>query len=46
MRADEKSEWQHVRLAAVKEFFEVYGPVYVPARGMRLLYGSGTALVP
>jgi hypothetical protein len=30
---------------AVKEFFEVYGPVYVPARGMRLLYGSGNALV-
>lgn len=27
---------------AVKEFFEVYGPVYVPARGMRLLYGSGS----
>jgi hypothetical protein len=30
---------------AVKEFFEVYGPVYVPARGMRLLYGSGNELV-
>lgn len=29
---------------AVKEFFEVYGPVYVPARGMRLLYGSGNEL--
>ena len=25
----------------VKELFEVYGPVYVPPRGMRLLYGSG-----
>ncbi len=28
----------------VTEFFEVYGPVYIPARGMRLLYGSGNEL--
>ena len=26
---------------AVKEFFEIYGPVHVPPRGMRLLFGSG-----
>jgi hypothetical protein len=26
---------------AVKEFFEVYGPIHVPPRGMRLLYGTG-----
>jgi hypothetical protein len=25
----------------VKEQFEVYGPVHVPARGLRLLYGTG-----
>jgi hypothetical protein len=26
----------------VKEMFEVYGPVHVPPRGMRLLYGTGS----
>jgi formylglycine-generating enzyme required for sulfatase activity len=30
-----------VMVGEATEKFEVYGPLYVPARGMRLLYGSG-----
>jgi hypothetical protein len=30
----------------LKNGWQLYGPVYVPARGMRLLYGAGTMVLP
>lgn len=31
---------------AVKNGFQIYGPIYVPARGMRLLFGEGRVDLP